>query len=297
MSEEKNAAPAPVAPAEPASLINTPALVEVKEPKITEPVSGTPSDPKPQYDFDKRLYTEDGKFNQDGAKQFFDDLKKKEEHYEKRILDLRRKVSDGKAPEKADEYFLDYAPPDKRFEKFFDPTAPSAEEIKNIQNLMSKQYFESGLTKRQGEDMTKLLLHVLESTNVIDTKTKEEKYVEKGKWIDEQKQKLGSNADNIIRETKVFIETSPVFTAKTKNLLLEWMESQGAEAIDAVYQIKEFAGGGNIPHSVSNVSGLPSDAELKREYLDSKTTDSRRQEITYLRAKAGRTGRLMDASF
>lgn len=297
MAEQTPAPSAPSTPAEPASLINTPAPVEPVEPKITEPVSGTPVDPKPEYDFDKRLYTEDGKFNQNGAKEFFTDLKKKEELYEKRILDLRRKVSDGKAPEKADEYFLDYAPPDKKYEKFFDPSAPSANEIKEIQNLMSKQYFDSGLTKRQGEDMTALLLRVLESTNVIDTKTKEEKYVEKGKWVDEQKQKLGSNADNIIRETKVFVETSPVFTAKTKNLFLEWMESQGAEAIDAVYQIKEFAGGGNIPHSVSSVSGLPSDAELKREYLDAKTTDTRRQEITYLRAKSGRTGRLMDASF
>lgn len=268
-----------------------------QEPTITASAPGLPVDPKPEYDFDKRLVTEDGKLNPEGTKEFIKEIKTKEEMYEKRILDLRRKVSDGKAPEKEEEYFLDYAPPDKKFEKFFDPKAPGAAEIKNIQGLLSKHYFEAGLTKRQGEDMSKMMLAVLESTGVLDTKTPEQQYIEKGKWIDAQKHALGSNADNIIRETKIFVETSPAFTAKTKNLLLEWMNNKGAEAIDAIYQIKEVAGGSTIPSSIGAISGLPSDAELKREYMDGKTTDHRRQEIIHLRAKAGRQGKLMDASF
>ena len=75
------------------------------------------------------------------------------------------------------------------------------------------------------------------------------------------------------------------------------MNNKGAEAIDAIYQIKEVAGGSTIPSSIGAISGLPSDAELKREYMDGKTTDHRRQEIIHLRAKAGRQGKLMDASF
>lgn len=298
MAESAPATPAAAVPAAPSS---EPVLVATTtapvEPKLTEDIKGVPSDPNPEYEYDKRLYTEDGKFNKDGAKEFLTEVKKKEEHYEKRILDLRRKVSDGKAPDKPEEYFLDYAPVEK-FMPLFDPKAPSAPEIENIKGLLAKQYHDSALTKRQAEDMTNVILHVLESVDVIDTKTQDQKYAEKGRWVEEQKKQLGSNADNIIREAKLWVETTSVFTAKAKNMLLNLMNEKGADAIDAIHQLKDaYGGSGSIPASVGALAGLPSDAELKREYFDKGTTDFRRQEIIALRAKSGRTTRLMDASF
>jgi len=293
------AAPAATPPAstEPSLIPKDPATP--KEPALID--TSVKPEVKDEYDYDKRLFTDDGKFNKDGYKEFSKEKKEKEEMYEKRILDLRRKVSDGKAPEKLDEYFLDYAPPDKKFEKYFDfPNMPEQDvkDIKQITGLLAQHYHGAALTKRQAEDMTKMVLHVLDSTGVIDTRTKDEIHIQKGRWIEDQKKMLGSNAENIIREAKLFVETTGVFNAKTKNMLLQLMEEQGADAIDAIYQIKEaYSGAGGMPTTVSGLAGLPSDAQLKQEYLDVKTTNMRRQEIIAMRAKSGRPGKLMDASY
>lgn len=253
--------------------------------------------PTEEYDFDKRLYTEDGKFNKDGAKEFLSEAKAEKERYEKRILDLRRKVSDGKAPEKAEEYFQDYAPPE-RFMGLFDPKAESAPEIKKITEGLSKMYHDSGLSKRQADDVSNTFLTILESLDVVDTKTEEQKIVEKQKWVNEQKRQLGSNADNLIRETRVFVENSPAFSASTKNTLIEMMETIGAPFIETLHQLKDAYGSntGGVPVNIANLSGLPSDIELKQEYLAAGTSDLRKQEIIALRAKAGRSGKLMDAT-
>lgn len=260
-------------------------------------VPNHPVTPKEEYDFDKRLYTEDGKFNKDGAKEFFNEIKSERDKYEKRILDLRRKVSDGKAPQDKKEYFQDYVPKEEKYMKFFDPTAPGAEEINNIKENLSEIYHEAGLTRRQGDDISHMMLKILENTGVIDARSDEEKYVAQRKWVDEQKRELGSNADNIIREAKLFVENAPIFAAKTKNDLLNMMEKLGAPFISTLHQLKEAygSGTGGVPVNVSGLGGLPSDLELKQEYLDPKTTSLRREEIIALRSKAGRTGRLMDA--
>jgi len=286
-------APAPATPPADNTLTGQPPATD---PKLTN-VPPHPVKPNEELTFDARLYTEDGKFNKDGAKEFFEERKQEKEKYEKRILDLRRKVSDGKAPETKDEYFQDFAPADEKYMKYFDPKAPSAEDVKGITDLMAETYHASALTRRQADDVTNSMMKVLEKVGVVDTRTDEQRYIAQQKWITDQKKQLGSNADNIIREARVFVENAPVFSAETKNKLIELMEKLGAPFIDTIHQLKESYGGatGGVPSSIANLGGLPSDAELKAEYLNPATQDFRRQEIINLRAKAGRTGRLMDA--
>lgn len=245
---------------------------------------------------DPSFFNEDKTINPDKVKEHVKGKKESDEKYEKRILDMRRKISDGKAPEKKDEYFKEYAPEDK-FAKYFDPEAPDKEVIDEFKEDLSATYMEAGLTKRQGEDVSNVLLTVLEKVGVLDTRTKSEKIADKQKWIDKQKEDLGENAENIIREARVFIENASIFSAKTKNDLVDMMEELGSSFIDTIYQLKEAygSGTGGVPLAPSKITGLADDIELKQEYLDPKTTNLRRQEIIALRGKANRLGKLMDA--
>jgi hypothetical protein len=288
------AAPAPAAPAAPVNLIDP---VTPADPSLTN-VPTHPVVPKEEYDLDPRLSTADGKLNKEGAKAFLAEVKAEREKNEKRILDLRRKVSDGHAPEDKKEYFQDYAPKEDRYMKFFDPAAPSANEINQIKDSLADVYHDAGLSRRQADDMTHVMLKVLENTGVIDARTKEEKYIDQQKWVEDQKHLLGSNADNIIREARLFVENAPIFSAKTKNSLLDMMNKLGAPFIDTLHQLKDAygSGTGGVPGgNVGSLGGLASDVELKQEYMKEGTSDLRKQEIIAQRAKAGRTGRLMDA--
>ena len=53
-----------------------------------------------EFEFDKRLYTEDGKFNRDGAKEYIGGLLGEIDTHKKRADDMRRKLSGNTAPEK-----------------------------------------------------------------------------------------------------------------------------------------------------------------------------------------------------
>lgn len=270
-------------------------IAEDPSDKITESAPDFETSPKDEYAFDARLYTEDGKFNKDGAKEFLDELKEKEEKYEKRILDLRRKVSDGKAIEDKEKIFQDFAPANEKHMKYFDETTPEniKQEIKSITDKLAERYYDSALTQRQADDITNTVLDVMESVGLLDTRTEEDKYIARQEWIKTQKQALGANADNIIRASRNFVENTHMFDAKTKNTLIELMESVGAPVISAIHQIADSKAG-NIPVNVSNLGGLKSDVELYEEYMRPDTGELRRQEIINQRAAAGRTGRLSE---
>lgn len=275
-----------------------------REPKMDDQQKGLtdvpnfPTTPNEGYADYARFQTEDGKFNKEEAERFFKELQEKDEKYEKRILDLRRKVSDGKAPETKDGYFQDFAP-NERYMKYFVPETPdeTKEEIRAVTDHLSEVYHDAGLTSRQADDVSNAILQTMEKFGILDTRSDEEKYIEKQEWINEQKKQLGANADNIIRETKNFIETASMFSAGTKNTLVNLMEHIGAPFVSAMNQVKDAygSGTGGIPIDVSNLQGLPSDAELKAEYMDKNTSDFRKQQIIAERHKAGRKGRLMDA--
>jgi len=268
-----------------------------KEPGLTD-VPDFPVTPKHEYDVSAKFMTSDGKVDAKKLSDFEKELKEKDENYEKRILQLRRKVSDNKAAQTKEDYFKDFAPEEK-YMKYFSPETPeeTRKVFDEITGELSDVYFDAGLSTKQADDVSNAMLQTMEKLGVLDLRTDEQKWIAQKEWIEEQKKILGPNAENVIRETKNFINNAQAFSAKTKNQLIDMMNTLGADFIDAMQQVKDAYGGatGGIPINAAAVGGLPSDSELKTEYLDPNTPDRRREEIMLLRSRAGRTGRLMDA--
>lgn len=271
----------------------------VKDNKTPEPVltnDATHANPaKPEYDYDKRLLMEDGKtFNPEGWKQVKEETQKEIEHREKRIADLRKMVSTkDDFVNKKEEFFQDFAPKDK-FSKYFSEETPqeTKEVMSKMQEQLADKYFTLGLNKRQAYEMSNQILDIMEDVGVLDTRTQEQIYIDKQKWIDKQKEKLGSNADSIIREAREFIFNSTAFTPSTKNKMIDMMEEIGADFVGVVHQMKDSFGAstGGIPMTPSGIVGLPSDDELRIEYA--KASPERREQIIRSRHTAGRTGKL-----
>lgn len=271
----------------------------VKDNKVAEPAlsnDATHANPaKPEYDYDKRLIMEDGKtFNPDGWKAVKEETQKEIEHREKRIADLRKMVStkDDFVNDKK-EFFQDFAPKDK-FNKYFSEETPAEtkEVMSKMQEQLADKYFTLGLNKKQAYEMSNQVLDIMEEVGVLDTRTQEQVYIDKQKWIDKQKEKLGSNADSIIREAREFIFNSPSFTPSTKNKMIDMMEEIGADFVGVVHQMKDAFGSntGGVPMTPSGIVGLPSDDELRIEYQ--KATPERKEQIIRARHTHGRTGKL-----
>lgn len=264
-----------------------------------EPTPEPAPTPEPDYEFDARLFGEDGTtFNKETAKEIFEEHKSDKQKYEDRLLGMRRIISDKKAPEDKGEYFLDFAPEEK-FMKFFDPAAPDVEEITQVKGLLSDTYFDLGLTKSQGSKISEMMLNVLQSVDVLDVRTEQEKATDKAtaekEYTLQLEKDLGANADILVREAKIFVENAPLFDETTKQSLSQMLETGGAGAVNMVHQLKSAFGGstGDLPVSISNLAGLKSDIELQAEFKDA--SSARRNEIINQRHKAGRTGNLFDA--
>ena len=251
----------------------------------------------PSVEIDSRLYTEDGKFNKEGATEYIKEQKEKEAKYEERVLNLRRKVSDGEALEKPEEYLDGYKPAEK-YAKLFDEKAPSKKEVDKLVDTFSKAFHSSALSKQQGVEMSNLLLETLEKYGVIDTRDKEQVEKDEAERISGIKKQLGSNADSIIRENELFINRTDAFDDDTKEQLLALMPRLGAGFIKTIHQLRSVVGesaGKRIPISPAITDNLKPDAELAIEYLDKATTEARRAEIMRLRGEANRPGRLMQS--
>jgi len=275
--------------------VTTPeATQSVQAPKATakiEPATETP------IDFDKRLYTEDGKFNKDGAKEYVREIEEDKKKYEERILGLRKVVSrNGEVVKQADEYFQDYAPAE-RFNKYFSEETPkeTKEYLQKMTGDLSKRYLDIGLNKQQAFEVSNAILEVMEQVGVLDTRTEEQRYIDDQKYIQEQKQRLGANAENIIREAETFILSSNEFDARQKNKMLDMIKGGDMALVSIMHSIKDSFGSrtGGVPSNITNLGGLPSDKDLWMEYQTANPL--RRDEIIAQRAKAGRTGKLSDA--
>ena len=279
-----------------------PSAPPASSPSLTgDPVVVTPSLTKPEthaqkdVDFDKRFASAES------YQEFMQEKKASDEKYEKRIADMRRMVStkDDFVGDKK-EYFQDYAP-QERFMKYFEADTPAEtkEVMSKWQEGLADKFHGLALNKKQATEVSNTILEILEEQGVLDTRTEEQQNAAKQKWINDQKATLGANAENIIREAKIYLYDSPHFDAKTKNTMAEMMETIGAPFIDVVHQLKNAFGGssGSIPGSVVNLAGLPSDADLWIEYSKPDTSQVRRDQIIQQRHSAGRTGKLADAAY
>ena len=295
---ETTETPAPSEPEAPASEPSLSGDRPPVDPALSDPSTHkTPA--KKEYDFDKRLYKEDGAFNEEGATDFFKELGEKNNNYEKRITDMRRMVSTkGDFVKDKEEYFQDFAPQEK-FMKYFEEDTP--EETKEVMGKMQEgladTFHSLALNKAQALGVSNKMLEVMEEMGILDTRTKDQQYIDKQKWVDKQKESLGSNADNIIRESKEYLLNSPSFDAATKNKMLDMIDDLGAPFVDVIHQLKNAFGGstGGVPQSITNLAGLPPDAELWVEYCKADTTDLRKSQIMQQRHSANRPGKLSDA--
>ena len=181
--------------------------------------------------------------------------------------------------------------------EFFADDAENAEDMKQLTDEMSKVYHAVGLNKEQAKAVSDALCVVMEGIGAFDTRTEAEKHMQAQEFIAEQKKRLGADADHHIRGALTFIDNNPMLNADEKNLMKDLVNNRGAGFVSLVNKMKDMYGGtsSDIPIDMTAIGSLPTDAELKAEYLKPETSDVRRQEITQLRAKAGRTSRLMDA--
>lgn len=243
-------------------------------------------------EYDNILYKEDGNFNKEGTIEY---IKKQEE----RVSGMRKSLSaKGEVVEDVNEYFKEYKAPEKYVKYFHEETPEDTKKVMGeIQGKLAKTFYDNGMNKKQANEVNATLLEVMEDLGVLDTRTEEQLKAEEEKAIAVNKAKLGSNADNLIREAKEFIESTNALTADVKNQLNGLMEQSPAEYTNLVTQLKQNFGSstGGIPQDVNNLAGLAPDSELAIEYLSKDTTDLRRREISNQREAAGRTTKLMDA--
>ncbi len=263
-------------------------------PAAKETPKETPKEaPVDDYVFDERLYDDDGKFNRKGAKIFFDEEKVKTEKYEKRIADMRKMVStkDEFVKDK-EEYFQDFAPPE-RFMKYFQEDTPDETKkvMTGIQDKLASKYHDLSLNKSQSLGVSNSILEIMAEMGILDTRTDTEKEVDKQTYINDEKKKLGPNAENIITESELFVHSMP-WTGKMKNFMLDMVKSQGADAVDVIQQLKSHYGSetGGVPTTISSLQNLPSDSELAEEYPTA--SPARKEQIHTQRRSAGRTGKL-----
>jgi hypothetical protein len=249
------------------------------------------------FEFDKRLYTDDGRFNKDGAKEYIGGLLGEIDTHKKRADDMRRKLSGNKAPEKPEEYFTGWTPADEKYKQVFAADYSGKDTVAGLTKRFAEAYHKAGLNKEQAADVSNSVLETLAETGVIDVRTPEEKSKAMNEWIAGQRKQLGGNADEIIRGSKQFVENAPAFDDKTKKQLLQYMEYFGAPFIQVVHSLKSAYGasaGRDIPANPQSLGAIPSDAELLDEYNKKDTSDLRRKEILRIRREAGRKGRLTD---
>jgi hypothetical protein len=253
-----------------------------------------PNDEK--FEFDKRLYTEDGKFNQEGAKEYLKEREAEKQKYEERLLGLRRIVSrNGETVEKAEEYFQDFAPP-KKFEKFFSENTPkeTKEYLGSMQANLARKYLDMGLNKQQAVDVSNTILEIMEQVGVLDTRTEEQQALARENYYKEQESRLGANAKNIIREAEIFIMNSNDFDAQQKNKMIDMIKEGDMGIVSIMHSLKDAFGNGTggVPTNITNLGGLKPDNELWQEYKTA--SPERRNEIIAQRHKAGRPGKLAD---
>ncbi|MDR1997062.1 MAG: hypothetical protein LBQ83_01885 [Candidatus Margulisbacteria bacterium] len=240
---------------------------------------------------------EDGQFDEKAAEKFFNKTKTEKENYEKRLLDLRRTISKGTAPAKDSEYFQDYAP-DEKFLPFFEKDNEKSKLIEKLPSTLSRAYHSVGMNKEQASVVTSSILKILEGIGYLDTRTDEQRYIDAQKFIESEKRKLGNDANKIIAEARNFVDNLHILGDEDRGVLRQLMDTRGASMVNLIHKLKDMTGGSSmdIPSGdLSALGSLPSDAQLKEEYMAPGTTQARRDEIIYLRNKAGRPGRLMQA--
>lgn len=245
----------------------------------------------PPEGMEAELY-DNGALSADKVKSRIDALKSEAEAARTNEANMRKKLSTkGTVPEKVEDYG-EYTPSDEYKDIY--ANEEYKESLSESLKAIDKMAFDSGMTKDQCKAVKDMFSKfVVENNLVEDSATLEAKRQE---YIETEMSKLGTNAVEVIKANVHFVQNDNRFNEAEKELLMDFMDTQGAAAVNIVNKMRlghggAYAGDNIIPASGAS-GGLPSDTELAREYYAKETSSTRRQEIMMKRIEAGRTGRL-----
>lgn len=262
--------------------IDNDAVVDGAEPECFTPPEG----------MEAELY-DNGALSAEKVKSRIEALKAEAETARTNEGNMRKKLSTkGTVPEKVEDYGDGYEPAEeyKQFYENEDYKEGIAENLKAIDKLA----FENGMTKDQCKAVKDAFNKLIVENGIVeDAATFEARQQE---YIKTEMEKLGANAVEVIKRNVDFVSNDNRFNEAEKELLLDFMDTKGAAAVNIVNKMRlghggEYAGDNIIPASGAS-GGLSSDTELAREYYAKDTSPTRRQEIMMQRIEAGRTGRL-----
>lgn len=283
MNEEENqevvtepvAPVTPVAPVEPAAPAAPVAPAVGMVGKITKEAL---TDPDPFNDF-----LDEGKLSEEKIKSYLETSKTEDAKKDKRINDLRAKMSKKDAPKAQEEYFYK----NEKYDTLLESEGVKAE----IAELKAKA-FEKGMGQGDFEFMTTEILSQLETYGIVDTRSE----AEKEDVFNQELSKLGENGREVYNNSKQWVDDNPIFNEEEKTILNGLME-QGAGFVNIVSKLNRLHGNVSaVPVDNAVYSGLASDRELLDEYNSADTKEGRRREIIELRIKANRKGKLQDAA-
>lgn len=245
----------------------------------------------PPEGMEAELY-DNGALSADKVKERIDTLKSEVETAKTNEANMRKKLSTkGTVPDKEEDY-AEYEPSEEY--KAFYENENYKEGIQANLKAIDKLAFDNGMTKDQckaiKDAFNKL---IVENGLVEDPETQKARNEE---FVRTEKEKLGADADRIIKANVTFVKNDSRFNEEERNLLIEFMDTRGASAVNIINKMRldfggEYAGDNIIPASGAS-GGLPSDTELAREYYAKDTTQARRFEIMQKRIEAGRAGKL-----
>ena len=256
----------------------TDGIVETEETPEVE----TPSIPE---GFDDTLYdVETQSLKLDAVRDKFTAKDKEIENYKKQALDLRRKLSKGvETPDSIEKY--EYTPDAKYDAYVMNEESAEGKHIKETMDELSKFALDNGLSLEASKNLKTLALQYMEKVHILDTRSDDEKKEDRKKYLEEQRKILGDDAEKVIKDNVDFYSARGPFTPEEREFLKSAI-GESAVANNILRKMREFMNTGmtqDIP-----VTSYSSDIEaLRREYLDEKTSDKRREQILYQAAEEG----------
>jgi len=256
---------------------------DIEETTSTEPEVETPTIPE---GFDDTLYdVETQSLKLDAVRDKFTAKDKEIESYKKQALDLRRKLSKGvETPDSVDKY--EYTPDAKYDAYVLNEDSAEGKHIKETLDDLSKFALKNGLSLEASKNLKTLALEYMEKVHILDTRSDEEKKAERKQYLEEQRKILGDNAEKIIKENFDFYSARGPFTQDERNFLKSAI-GESAIANNILRKMREFMNTGmtyDIPANTNYNADIDS---LRKEYLDDKTSDKRREQILYQAAEEG----------
>jgi hypothetical protein len=227
--------------------------------------------------FDDVLYdTETKSLRMDKVKERFDNDKKEIENYKKQALDMRRKLSKGvDVPDSVDKYEFT---PDEKYDKYvLDEESIEGNHIKGVMEQLSKFSHENGLTLDASKKLKELALKYMEDVQILDVRTEKEIEEAKKENVAKQKEILGANAGDIIKDNVEFYKDRGFFNREERQWIMSQLSSSGY-ANNIFRKVREYMNTG-VSYDIPQTSTTDNVEALREEYINPNTSDARREQI------------------